>query len=109
MPAWKKGESGNPKGRAPKNRTLTDILEKAGNAKHDYGGSPITAKHLVANLLWQAAVEGQVIFPDGTILRLGVEDWIGVNKFIYQHIDGPPKAELDITSAGEQLFIKMDQ
>jgi hypothetical protein len=61
--------------------------------------------------LWRLAYYGEafVIFPDGTILRLGVEDWIGVNKFIYQHIDGPPKAELDITSAGEQLFIKMDQ
>jgi len=24
-------------------------------------------------------------------------------KFIYQHIDGPPKSEIDITSAGKEL------
>jgi hypothetical protein len=40
-----------------------------------------------------------------------LSDWFGVAKFLYAHIDGPPKAELDVTSGGEPIAIaitKMD-
>lgn len=107
MPAWKKGESGNTKGRPPKKRTLTEILEKAGNAKQEVGGDSFAAKKLLADLLWQAATTGTVTFPDGTVRALDVQDWMGAVKFIYQHIDGPPKAELDITSDGESFVPKV--
>lgn len=91
--AWKKGESGNAKGRPTKNRALTTILEKAGNAKRTAGAAP--AKKMLADLMWQAATEGAVEFSHGNQLVLEASDWIGVIKFLYQHIDGPPKSEIE--------------
>lgn len=99
---WSKGQSGNPNGRPPKNRALTTILEKAGGRKKVY--SAVAPKRLVAELLWQAASTGEVTFPGETdAVKLDIEDWIGVVKFIYQHIDGPPKNELDVTTNGNDL------
>jgi len=106
---FKAGQSGNPKGRPLKNRTLTGILEKAGNLKQDMGNAAVTRKQLLADLLWQAATTGTVTFPDGFVRTLDIQDWSGVVKFIYQHIDGPPKAEVDITSGGDPLFITLDK
>lgn len=98
--AWKKGESGNPNGRPQKNRTLTAILERTGGGKKVYSNGQ-TPRKLLAELLWQAATTGEVTFPgDETATSLDMQDWIGVVKFIYQHIDGPPKSEVDVNHAG---------
>lgn len=104
---FRKGESGNAKGRPKKNRTLTDILEKAGSTKRVYGQG-VAPKNIVAELLWQAAATGQVTFPDGTTRTLDVQDWSAVVKFLYQQIDGPPKTEMEVTGKdGGELLIKV--
>ncbi len=96
--AWKKGESGNPNGRPPKNRTLTAILEKAGNSKRD----GVAAKRKLAELLWEGATTGKVTFDEAP-KPLDAQDWLSLSKFIYQHIDGAPKNELDVTTNGNDL------
>src|SRR3990172_2168720 len=108
------GQSGNPNGRPPKSRALTALLEKAGGRKisvlqPDGSIRLISRKALLADLLWSLALTGQVTLPDGTRVNVtSAEELFAVWQFIYKHIDGPPRAELDITSGGQPLLILDD-
>jgi len=104
---WQPGQSGNPAGRPPKSRALTAILEAAGSKTVKAGGKSVAGKRLLARMLWEIATTGQTVMPDGKTLLLDPGDWVGLVKWIYSHIDGPPRAELDVTSGGEPMHIKV--
>ena len=103
MAKFKQGQSGNPNGRPPKNRALTDLLEAAGNQTIERGGKNVARKRVVASLAWELLTTGETELPNGVTLKLAPQDWVGLYKWIYQHIDGPPKTELDITSGNQPL------
>lgn len=106
--AFKKGQSGNPKGRPPKERALTSLLEVAGDTKLETrDGSKVAAKQYLAAMLWDAAITGKVQFHDGRTDILGGDDWFDVVTFIYKHIDGAPRSELDVTTAGEPITLNI--
>lgn len=86
-----KGVTNNPKGRPPKNRALTEILERAGAASLDIKGERVSGKRLLARMLWEAATTGKVTLPDENTIALDADQWLGVAKFIYTQVDGPPK------------------
>ncbi len=100
---FRQGQSGNPKGRPPKSRALTQILERAGAKKDQTTGIP--RKRLLADMVWQLLTTGRVELPGGEVLEATPKDWLEATKFLYSHIDGPPKAELDVTSGGEKLRV----
>jgi len=108
MAKFKPGQSGNPNGRPPKSRALTEILEAAGNktVKRE-GQSGIARKRLLADLMWQLVAEGQAILPNGKALIPEPKDWLETLKWIYKHIDGPPQTNIDMTSDGERLIINL--
>ncbi len=89
----------------PKSRALTAILEAAGNRTVEADGKKVAGKRLLGRMLWEIATAGRTTMPDGSTLLLDPTDWVGLVKWIYSHIDGPPKAELDVTSAGETIPI----
>ena len=85
-----------------------EILNRAGSEViADYDGKRRNRKRVLARMLWQAATQGYVEFPPGPDdekMHLPVgRDWLGIVRFLYQHIDGPPKSELDITTGGAPL------
>ncbi len=103
---WKPGESGNPNGRPPKHRALTEILSKAGSRTVEYEGRRISGKRLVARLLWLLATTGKAAMPEGAVLMVSPSEWLDVVKFLYTQIDGPPKQEMDLTSGGQPIPIR---
>lgn len=107
---WKKGQSGNLQGRPKKKRALAEILTRAGSKTiEDCDGKRRSGKRIVARLLWQAATTGVVQFPGAekaTVIPLS--DWLGIVKFLYAHIDGPPKQTLDLIPGEGSLTITLD-
>lgn len=90
---WQKGQSGNPNGRPPKNRALTELLERIGNTTVEVDGKKIAQKRVVAELLWSGARTGKIQFLDGPLLTLDFGQWKGLIDFLWYQIDGPPKVQ----------------
>ena len=102
--AWKKGQSGNPRGRPPKGRALTEILEKAGGSTlEDFDGKRRSGKRIAARLVWEGLSTGALTFPGGKKLILSPEAWFDVLKWVYAQVDGPPKHLVDVTTNDESL------
>jgi hypothetical protein len=91
------GQSGNPHGRPPKSRALTDLLAKAGGRTLvGRDGVRLRRDEVLAELVWEAATLGTINMGDGKPRVLGPKEWIDIVKFIYGQIDGPPKQQVDI-------------
>lgn len=57
MPKWVTGQSGNPKGRPRRGRSLSDLLRLQGNASTEEGQ---TLKKAFCAALWQFAIAGNM-------------------------------------------------
>lgn len=104
--SWTKGQSGNPKGRPAKGRALTEILARAAEVAIEVPGQAKkrARQQLVAEHIWQCLATGQITFPDESTLKIqSVDEFMHLAKFVYGHIDGPARVEVDVTSGGVPL------
>jgi hypothetical protein len=104
--SWEKGKSGNPKGRPAKGRALTEILERAAAETIEVPSQKKkrAKQQLVAEHVWTALATGAITFPDGKKLEIqSVEEFMHLAKFVYSHIDGPPKMNVDVTTNGAPI------
>ena len=76
---WVKGQSGNPKGRIPRERSLTKYLIEATD-KLAKGDNVITVKQQLADKLISLALTGD----------------IKALQYVYDRIDGKPKQSVDL-------------
>lgn len=80
---FKKGQSGNPKGRPKGGKSLTDILREVGeieDVKHN--GEIIARKTALAHKMWSLALQGK---PE-------------VMRYMYDRLDGKPTQEIKVNS-----------
>lgn len=96
MPVWQKGQSGNPVGRPPRGRALTEILRNAGEEPVLFQGKEIPGKEVVAALIWQVVTTGKAELPGGRTLVVGAKSWLEVVKFLYGQLDGPPSRDVNV-------------
>lgn len=101
-PNWKPGQSGNPKGRPPKARAMTALLERAGAKTVEMpDGKRIAGRRFVASAMWEMATTGQVTMPDGQVWKVTPAEWFDAVKWIYAQVDGPPKQALELSGGIE--------
>jgi hypothetical protein len=106
---FKKGQSGNPRGRVPKERALTAILEAELNKPVDtIDGRRIAAKRQISAMITEFAATGRVTFPDGRMMEpKSVDEYFNVIRWLYKHIDGD-KTHIDVTSMGESVAQRIE-
>lgn len=102
---WRAGQSGNPRGRPPKARALTAILERAGGKTitirlADGGERKLSGRRFIAQALWELATTGKVTLPSGVSWVVEPQDWLETVKWLYAHIDGPAKQAMELSGPG---------
>lgn len=91
------GQSGNPNGRPPKERTYADLINKALAHKASNG---IQRKKILSELIAQAATEGRVTFPgEEKPSVLSMSEWRQFTKDLLSHLEPPP---MQVDTTGHQ-------
>jgi hypothetical protein len=95
-----KGQSGNPNGRPKKDRALTALLEAAGSRTVDTDDGRMALKRKAVANIWQGVADGRIRFSRSRTIDINGRDFVELVKFLFGHIDGPPKAETDVAHSG---------
>lgn len=96
---WQPGKSGNPKGRQPKARALTEMLAAELARTQEIDGKSVSGKRILARVIVTALTTGKLQFPgEEKPYRLNAYQYLELAKWFYGHLDGPARQELDVSS-----------
>jgi hypothetical protein len=102
---FQKGISGNVNGRPPKTRAIAENLEKAfKKSRLDVDGKNRSGMAIVSNAVVTALVTGRLTL-DGEEIRLEPKEWIDLFKYSSIHVDGPVKAQLELSTDKDRPLI----
>jgi len=90
------GQSGNPAGRPKKGRALAELLRNELDAETD----GVAVKTVIMRRAVSALKTGYMVFEGekrARRIKLTPKDWTELFKYVTTHIDGPAKAEIEIS------------
>ena len=91
-----KGKSGNPKGRPKRENTLSDILKREGNVLVQTDDDRTVSKgEILGEIIWHAALNGEILFANGSTLKLDSAKYIQLITLLYNRVDGAPKGSIE--------------
>jgi hypothetical protein len=88
---FKRHQSGNPRGRPPKERALSAILARLGEQRVLVDGRQVAGKTFLAAKVWELITSGQLTLTDRVLELDDAKEWFEVVKWFYAHLDGPPR------------------
>ena len=92
---WKQGQSGNPNGRKPKGRALTEMLRLKGDDVVFIGNEPLTAQEALAKAVWQFVTTGEVWLRGKKLEAQTIGEWASVVKWLYLHVEPASRREAE--------------
>ena len=87
--SWNPGESGNPKGRPPKPRALTELLRLRGEDVSVIGSEAVSQKDILAKAVWQFVTTGEVWLAGRRLTAENITEWASVVKWLYGYMEPP--------------------
>jgi len=85
--------TGNPKGRPPKSRALTELLSLRGDATIEYGGEEMPRKEALAEMLWDVLMHGELKLKERVLKLESAQEWMMTARWVYMHVDGSAPKE----------------
>ena len=89
---WKRGQSGNRRGRPPASRAISAMLRLKGEEMVVVGGQALPAQEALADAIWQFVLKGDVRLGEKHLQAESVGDWVQAVKWLYTYVD-PPQAK----------------
>jgi hypothetical protein len=111
---FKPGQSGNPKGRPTKDRTIAAKLRELGEQQITLPDGTLKARQeLLAENVWSLLLTGRAkLLPSGngkgkrsSYITLDRGEWVSLLKFLATHVDGPARLDVDVTSDGSEIKV----
>lgn len=100
-----RGVSGNPAGRPKNFRALTKLIETKMDQQYTmHDGRTMTAKEIVAEQIVDGLVAGIVTLQSGRQLTFTKDDWQAAVRFVFNQVDGLPRAGVDVDIYDEGLL-----
>ncbi len=90
---WKAGQSGNPKGKAPGSRAISEMLRLKGEETVVVGGQALSAQEALAEAIWRFVLKGDVMLGKQHLKAESVGDWVQAVKWLYTYVD-PPRGKM---------------